>query len=113
MPAATDFTFSGAVLLVGDVLHPVDSFAIELFHDCDMRHRGGCGRAVPMLLAGRTPDYVAGPDFFFWFAPTLRPAASGGDDQRLAERMRVPRRARAPFKRHQGAKGARGRRRIE
>jgi hypothetical protein len=52
---------------------------------------------VPMLLAGRTPDYVAGPDCCFGFAPTLRPAASGGDDQRLPERMGMPRRACAGF----------------
>src|SRR5271156_461250 len=94
---------SGLVLFVADLLHPVDRLAVELFQNGNMRHRGGRRGAVPMLLAGRTPDYVAGPDFLFRFAPTLRPAASGGDDQRLPERMGMPRRARAGFERYQCA----------
>ena len=40
------------------------------------------------------------PDFLDWPAVTLRPAAAGGDDQGLTERVRVPRRPRAGLKRH-------------
>jgi hypothetical protein len=77
-------------LLVADLFHPIDTFAVELFHDCDVRHCNGRCATVPMLLARRTPDSIAGPDFLFGLAPTLRPAASGGDYQRLAERMGMP-----------------------
>ena len=44
---------------------------------------------------GREPDHVAGPDLLDRAALALRPAAAGGDDQRLPERMRVPCGARA------------------
>src|SRR5262249_25266744 len=49
----------------------------------------------PMLFAGRKPDDIAWPDFLFRATLTLRPAAAIGDDQRLAQRMRVPGGARA------------------
>ena len=45
---------------------------------------------MPVLLAGREPDHIAGPDFLNRTSPALCPAATGGDDQGLAERMRVP-----------------------
>ena len=48
-----------------------------------------------MLFARRNPDDVAGPDFFFRTALALHPAMTRRDDERLAERMRVPRGARA------------------
>src|SRR3569832_767122 len=51
-----------AVVLVGDVLHPCDVLAIERFMDRDMDHAGGRGCAMPMLLARRDPDHVAGLD---------------------------------------------------
>src|SRR5438132_544339 len=51
---------SRPVLFVADLFHPVDGLAIETFHDGDVRHGGGCGGAVPMLLAGRAPDDVTG-----------------------------------------------------
>jgi hypothetical protein len=104
---------SALILLVADLFHPIDRFPVEFLDDRDMRHRGGCRRAVPMLFAGRTPDDIAGPDFLFGFAPALRPAASGGDDQRLPQRMGMPRRARAGFERDQCAIRTRGIGRIE
>ena len=51
---------SAGVLLVADLLHPVDGLAVERFLDGDVRHRRGRRRAVPVLLAGREPDHVAG-----------------------------------------------------
>src|SRR6185295_8833964 len=40
-----------SVLLVGDVLEPVDKLAIELLLDRDVRHRRSWRRAVPVLFA--------------------------------------------------------------
>ena len=78
---------------------------------CVMRR--GRRRAVPVLLAGREPDDVAGPDLLDRAALALRPAAAGGDDQRLAERMRVPGGARAGLEGDAGAADARRVRRLE
>lgn len=50
---------------------------------------------MPVLLAGREPDHVAGPDFLDWTSPMLCPPAARGDDESLTERMRVPCSARA------------------
>src|SRR5882757_6099703 len=89
------FTFlpsqsSRAVLLVRDLLHPVDILAVQGFRDRDVRHgRRGC-RAVPVLLARRKPHDIAGPDLFNGPAFGLHPAEARGDDQRLAKRMGVP-----------------------
>jgi hypothetical protein len=78
-----------AILLVADLLQPVDVFAIERFRDRDMRHRcRRCG-AMPVLLARGKPDDVAGTDFFNRSALTLRPPASSCDDDGLPQRMRV------------------------
>src|SRR6266446_1301013 len=48
----------GSVLFVADFLLPFDDLAVELFLDGDMGHRGGRGRAVPMLLARRARDNI-------------------------------------------------------
>src|SRR5579862_5622650 len=67
-------------MFVADLFHPIDGLTVELFYNSDMRHRGGRGLAVTMLDAGRTPDYIPGPDFLFAPIPALRPAAAGRDD---------------------------------
>jgi hypothetical protein len=51
-----------------------------------------------VLLARREPDHIARPNFFDWAAFALCPTKTGGDDQSLAERVRMPRRASAGFK---------------
>ena len=51
---------SALVLLVGHLLQPLHDLAVERFLNRDMRHRGRRGGAVPMLLARREPDHVAG-----------------------------------------------------
>ncbi|AAF84576.1 hypothetical protein XF_1767 [Xylella fastidiosa 9a5c] len=100
----------GEVLLVGDVLQPLDVLAIERFLDRDVGH-GRVGRgAVPVPVARRAPDDVAGADFDDRLAFALRPAAARGDDQRLPQRVRVPGRARARLEGDGGA-GHAGRRR--
>src|SRR5579859_5346777 len=78
------------VLLVAHLLHPIGGSAVELLVDGDMRHAGGGGCAMPVLLARRNPDNVARMDLFAGATPPLRPAAAGRHDERLAERVRVP-----------------------
>src|SRR5690348_1078291 len=78
-----------------------------------MCHCGGWRGAVPMLLVGREPDDIAWADFLDRAAFALDPAAAGGDDQGLAERMRVPRGARAGLEGDAGAGNARRVRRTE
>ena len=46
---------------------------------------------VPVLFARREPHHVAGPDFLDRPALPLHPAAAAGHDQRLAQRVGVPR----------------------
>src|SRR5208283_6137476 len=74
----------------GDGFHPVDDLAVELLLDGDVGHGGGGRGAVPVLLAGREPDYVAGADLLDRTAPALGASAAGGDDEGLAERVGVP-----------------------
>src|SRR5690348_16432290 len=86
---------SPPILLVADLLHPIDRRAVELFLDGDVAHGRGRRGAVPMLLAGRDPDHITGANVLGRFPLALNPAATSSDDQGLTERMRVPRRARA------------------
>src|SRR5512135_1183111 len=90
------------IFFVCDLLHPGDRRAVQGFLDRDVGHGRGRRRAVPMLHVGRAPDDIAGTDFDDRLAFTLRPADTGGDDQGLAERVRVPCRARARFEGHNG-----------
>src|SRR5215469_83207 len=57
---------------------------------------------MPVLLARRKPDHVAGPDFFDGSAGPLGPAAARRDDESLAKWMGVPRGPSAGFERHAG-----------
>src|SRR4051812_22046189 len=102
-----------AILLVRHLLKPLDHPAVEPLLNRDVRHRRRLRRAMPVLLARRKPDDVAGTDLFDRASPSLREAAAGGDDERLPERMRVPRRPRAGLERHVGARDARGIRRSK
>ena len=86
-----------AVLLVGDVFHPVDRRAVQFLLDGDMAHRRGRRRPVPMLLARREPYDISRPDFLDRAALALDPAAAGHDDQGLTERMGMPCRPSARF----------------
>src|SRR5215211_3505520 len=75
-----------AVLLVRDVLHPFDVLAVEGLLQGDVHHRGVGGGAVPVLLAGRNPYRVAGPDFADRSTPELDPSYAEHDVQGLPER---------------------------
>ena len=94
---------SGPVLFVANLLHPVDGLAVELFLDCDVRHRRGRCSAMPVLLARREPNHIAGLDFLDRSALALGPAATGRDNQRLTKRVRMPSRPGARLKRDAGA----------
>jgi len=50
---------------------------------------------MPVLLAGREPDHITGPNFLDRSVFALRPAAARRHDERLTELMRMPCRPRA------------------
>src|SRR5262245_22529067 len=79
------------ILVVADLLHPFHGLAVETFLHGDVRHGGRRRGAVPMFFARRDPDHVTRPNLLDRPAQPLRAAAAGQHDQRLAERMRVPR----------------------
>src|SRR3954451_15914557 len=86
---------SAVVLLVGYLFHPVHRLTVLHLCDGDVRHRAIGRGAVPVLLTGLEPDDVAGADLLDRPALVLHAAKSGGDEKRLAQRMRVPRSPRA------------------
>ena len=45
---------------------------------------------MPVLLAGREPDHITGPDLLDRSAFALNPAAASRDDESLTEWMRMP-----------------------
>jgi len=81
---------SSLVLLVTDLFHPVDNLAVELFLNGDVRHGRGWRGPMPVLLAGREPDHITGPDLFDRSAFVLDPSAASRNDESLTEWMRMP-----------------------
>ena len=79
-----------AILLVGDLFHPINHFAIELFLNGDECHGRGWRGAMPVLLTGQEADYVARPNLLDGPSPALRTAAAGCHDQVLPQWMSVP-----------------------
>jgi len=96
------------ILIVGNLLHPVDALSVESLGDGDVDHRRGGCRAMPMFLAGRYPNDIAGSDILLWASFRLHPAHAEGDNQGLAQRMRMPGRSCAGFECHDGAANAGG-----
>ena len=88
--------------MVADLLQPFNVFAVQRFLHRGVRHRRGGRRAMPMLLARRKPDDVAGAYLLDRSAFALDPAEAGRDDQGLAERMGVPGGARTRLECHAG-----------
>src|SRR5256885_249898 len=72
---------SPAELAVPPVFQPIDVLAVERLLDGDVRHGRGRCRSVPVLLARREPDHVAGTDLLDRAALPLDPAAAGRDDE--------------------------------
>ena len=58
---------------------------MQRFLDRDVDHRRRRRSAAPMPLAGRAPDDFARVELDDGFAIALRPAASGGNDQRSSD----------------------------
>ena len=58
---------------------------------------------MPVFFTGRKPDHIAGSNLLDRPALALSPAAAGGNDERLTQRMRMPRRPRTRLERHAGA----------
>src|SRR5436305_147155 len=79
-----------AVLLVAHMLQPVDDLAVERLLDGDVSHGRTRRGPVPVLLARREPDHVAGMDLLDRAALPLDPAAARRDDEGLAQRMGMP-----------------------
>src|SRR5579871_3985859 len=61
---------------------------------------------MPVLLTRSEPHHITRPDFLNRSAFALDPATASGHDEDLAERMRMPCRSGAGFKRDTGAKCA-------
>ena len=56
-----------------------------------------------MLLSGRDPNHITGPDLLDRAAFALSPATASRDDESLTKRMRVPCSPRAWLERYAGA----------
>jgi hypothetical protein len=76
-------------LFVADLLHPIHGLAVALFLDGDVRDGRSRRGAMPMLFARWEPDHVTRPDFLDRSPRALRPAATGGDDNGLTQRVGV------------------------
>ncbi len=59
--------------------------------------------AMPVLLAGREPDHITGPDLLDRSPFALSPAAAGRDDEGLTQRMGMPCSSRAGLESDAGA----------
>jgi hypothetical protein len=95
------------ILLVGDVLHPLNGLAGQRFLDRDVSHRSRRRRPMPMLLTWREPDNVPRTNLFNRTTPALRQPEPSRDNQSLAKRMRMPRRSSSRFERNARADSAR------
>jgi hypothetical protein len=78
------------VLLVAHMLEPVHDLPIQAFVNGNVGHCSGRAGPMPVLLAGRKPDHITGPNLLERPTPTLCEAATRRDDQRLAQWVRVP-----------------------
>ena len=68
---------------------------------------------MPMLFARLEPDHVSRPDLLDGAALALNPAQAERDDERLAQRMGVPSRARTGLERDMSPRNTRRIRRAE
>src|SRR5437016_1554469 len=78
------------LFFIAYLFHPLHDLPIEIFLNGNVCHRCGWRSAVPMLFSRRKPYYVARTNFFNRAAFALSASIAGGNNQSLAERMRVP-----------------------
>ena len=64
-----------AVLFVADFFQPLHDLAVKRVLNGDVRQRGRRSGAMPVLLAGRKPNHIAGPYFFDRTANPLHPTS--------------------------------------
>jgi hypothetical protein len=93
---------SSAVLLVADLLHPLDILSVEIFLNGDVRHARRGRRSMPVFLTGRDPHHIAVADFLCWTTPLLNPTGASRHDQGLTQRVGVARRPRAQARTSRG-----------
>src|SRR5256885_17210740 len=74
------------VLIVGDLLQPVDCLAVECFLNGDVRHCRGWRGAMPVLLVRWEPDDVSRPDLLDRATLALPAAEAVGADKGLTQR---------------------------
>jgi hypothetical protein len=89
-----------AVLFVGNLLHPLHGYAVELFLYGNVRHCGVWRSAVPGFNPRRNPDDVALSNLLDRASSLLNPACAVRHDQDLTERVRMPSAPRAGLERH-------------
>src|SRR5579875_532194 len=77
------------VLLIRNMLHPLDYLAVPSLLNRDMRQCRIRSRAMPVLFTRRKPHNITRPDLFNRSPLTLHPAAASRHDQHLSQRMRV------------------------
>src|SRR4029077_9929161 len=92
-----------AVLLFADLLHPVNHLAVLFFLNGYVRHCCRPRGPMPVFLAGGKPHHIAGPDLLDRSAFPLNSAATGCDNESLAEGMCVPCGSRARLESDAGA----------
>src|SRR6478752_1227407 len=96
------------VLFVADFFHPFNRFTVEVFLNGNMGHGSRSRGAVPMLFTRRKPDYIAGTNLLDRFPFPLREPAALGDNESLAQWMRMPGGASAGLERYARADCSRG-----
>jgi hypothetical protein len=76
--------------MVADVFHPIDDLPIFFLLNRDVSHARRRRGAMPVLFAGRNPNYITGTDLLDGTVPALNPSTASGHDKSLAERMGMP-----------------------
>jgi hypothetical protein len=87
------------ILLVADLLQPIDGFPVESFLNRYVAHGGRRRRTMPVLYPGAKPDDIARIDVSNLSTLHLRPSRTRSHDQSLTKGVRVPRGARTRLKR--------------
>lgn len=77
-------------MFVADLLHPVNSLAVETFLNGNVRHGGSWAGPVPVFLTRLEPDHVARSNFLDRATPALRATEALRHNQGLAQRVSMP-----------------------